>query len=209
MSPRPRDPVLRANALSAAARLLAEEGPSALSTRRLARELGVSTAAVYTYFGSIEQLRREVRLDGFARLESQLDSLGPSADPVTDLSWIVREFFEFGVRWPHLYRAMFVDRPPEEDTAGKPTFTRLIDLVRCGVDGNRFAAVAADQAELCAAQVWSMPHGMVTMVLSGALTADAARAVLRDMVVRLAVGYGDDRRRAARSLHFVSTSGTK
>ncbi|MBB4685267.1 TetR/AcrR family transcriptional regulator [Amycolatopsis jiangsuensis] len=207
MSPRPRDPALRANVLATAARLLAEEGPSALSTRRLARELGVSTAAVYTYFGSIEQLRREVRLDGFARLEAQLDALGSPLDPVAGLSAVVLAFFEFGMRRPHLYRAMFLDRPLEEDTAGEPTFTRLADLVRRGTDSGRFGAVPADQIELCAAQVWSAPHGMVTMVLSGALPADAARAVLEDMVVRLAVGYGDDRDQAAGSLTTAGAPG--
>lgn len=200
MSPRPRDPAVRARLLATAARLLAEEGPAALSTRRLARELDVSTAAVYTYFGSVEQLRREVRMDGFARLESQLDLPGVSDDPVAAVSAAVTTFFDFGLRLPHLYRAMFVDRPPDEDAAGEPTFGRLREAFARGVSSGRFPAVAPGQVELCAAQVWSMQHGMVTLVLSGALPVGAARAVLADMLVRLAVGYGDDRAAAARSV---------
>lgn len=198
MSPRPRDPALRARLLTTAALLLAEEGPAALSTRRLARDLGVSTAAVYTYFGSVEQLRREVRLDGFARLRARLDSLDSADDPVVALAETALAFFEFGVDLPHLYRAMFIDRPPEDDDAGATTFERLKTIVRQGKESGRFAAVTADQVEVCAAQVWSMPHGMVTMVLSGSLPAQAARAVLTDMVGRLAVGYGDAASSAAR-----------
>lgn len=192
MSPRPRDPALRASLLTTAAQLLAEEGPAALSTRRLARDLGVSTAAVYTYFGSVEQLRHEVRLDGFARLRSRLDSLDTAADPVAALAETVLAFFEFGVDLPHLYRAMFIDRPPEDDDAGATTFERLKAIIGRGVESGRFAAVTADQVEVCAAQVWSTPHGMVTMVLGGSLPVPAARAVLTDMVGRLAIGYGDD-----------------
>jgi hypothetical protein len=41
---------------------------------------------------------------------------------------------------------------------------------------------------------------MVTMVLSGQLPADQARFVLSDMLVRLCVGYGDDRDRATASV---------
>jgi AcrR family transcriptional regulator len=198
MSPRPRDPALRERLLTTAARLLAEEGPPALSTRRLARELDVSTAAVYTYFGSVEQLRREVRLDGFAQLESRLDTT--SGDPVAALSATVTAFFEFGMRQPHLYRAMFVDRPLESDAAGEPTFRRLREVFARGVASGRFAAVTPEQVELCAAQVWSMQHGMVTLALSGALPVGAARTVLTDMLVRLAVGYGDDRAAATKSV---------
>lgn len=177
-----------------------------MSTRRLARELGVSTAAVYTYFGSVEQLRYEVRLDGFARLRSRLEPFDSPDDPVAALAGMVVAFFDFGMLLPHLYRAMFVDRPPEDDDAGAATFERLKAIVQHGVEAGRFTAVAATQAELCAAQVWSMPHGMVTMVLSGAVPANAAREVLLDMASRMAIGYGDDRRAAARSVATVTTT---
>jgi AcrR family transcriptional regulator len=71
--------------VEAAARLLAHEGPHALTTRRLAAEVGTSTMAVYSRFGSMDEVRRAVRREGFARLVADLDAAPASDDPVADL----------------------------------------------------------------------------------------------------------------------------
>ena len=69
MSPRRRNPDNRATLIDAAARLVAEGGPGSLSARLLAREAGTSTMAVYTYFGSMSAIVREIVHDGFGRPE--------------------------------------------------------------------------------------------------------------------------------------------
>ncbi len=198
VSPRQRDAALRESLLATAAQVLAEEGGPALSTRRLARELGVSTTAVYTYFGSVEQLRREVRLEGFRRLEETMGS--PAEDPVTALAAAVAAIFRFGMAEPHLYRAMFVDRPLDDDRAGEACFLLLRKILDQAVGSDRFPGVPAEQTEMCAAQVWSTQHGLATMVLSGALPEAAGQAALADLLVRLAIGYGDAPDQAARSV---------
>ncbi|MFD2470524.1 TetR/AcrR family transcriptional regulator [Amycolatopsis silviterrae] len=198
MSPRQRDAALRESLLATAAQVLAEEGGPALSTRRLARELGVSTTAVYTYFGSVEQLRREVRVEGFRRLEETLDP--PGEDPVAALASAAAAFFRFGMAEPHLYRAMFVDRPLDDDRAGEACFLRLHKAFAMAVESGRFPEVTAEQTEMCTAQVWSTQHGLATMVLSGALPEAAGQAALADLLVRLAIGYGDTPARAAQSV---------
>ncbi|HET6795126.1 MAG TPA: helix-turn-helix domain-containing protein, partial [Acidimicrobiales bacterium] len=71
--------------IEAAARLVAEEGPSALSTRRLAAEVGTSTMAVYTWFGGMPQLLRALLREGFRRFGDRLRSVEPTDDPVADL----------------------------------------------------------------------------------------------------------------------------
>lgn len=201
MSPRPRDPNLRAEAVRAAARVLAEEGPAALTTRRIAREVGASTTAVYTYFGNMDELRREIRRTGFARLDERTAAAGTSTDPVADLAAVALVHFAFGLAEPHVYRALFVDRPLDSvDGAGKTAFDRLVvEITRC-VDAGRFAPDDPGLMPVWAAQVWSMRHGMVTLVHSGALPVEQAGFVLTDMLVRLAVGYGDQPDRAAASV---------
>src|ERR1039457_1387353 len=84
MSPRRLDLNLRAALIEAAARLIAEGGPAALSTRRLATEAGTSTMAVYTYFGSMGELVREIVHDGFARLEQGCSLVELTHDPVAE-----------------------------------------------------------------------------------------------------------------------------
>ncbi|MCO1659942.1 TetR/AcrR family transcriptional regulator [Pseudonocardia humida] len=200
MSPRSRDPDLRSTAVRVAARVLAEEGPVALTARRVAREVGASTTAVYTYFGGMEELRREVRRVGFAQLDDRAVALGVTDDPVADLAALTEVYFGFGLDEPHLYRALFVDRPADGDDEGKGAFDRLVaEIGRC-VDTGRFGAGAAGLGPVWAAQLWSMRHGMVSLCHSGALGGEQARFVLADMLVRLATGYGDDPRRAERSI---------
>ena len=64
----------------AAARLFVEEGPTAVSMRRIAAELGCGTMTPYRYFASKEQIVTAVRARGMHRfsetLERTLDTPG-------------------------------------------------------------------------------------------------------------------------------------
>ncbi len=200
MSPRNADPHLRTTLVDVAARLLAEEGPAALTSRRLAAEVGSSTMAVYSRFPTMAHLRRAVREEAFAHLDSRLDVVPPSDDPVADLVAAGMVFFASGVASPHLYRAMFLDRPPEDDDLGAGTYQRIVDLIGRCVDAGRFPAAQDSSIPVWAAQMWSMRHGMVTMTVAGLLPAGQARFVLDDMTLRLLIGYGDDPDRARDSI---------
>ena len=81
----PTETDVRRRLVEAAADLLSEEGPAALSARRLAREAGTSTMAVYTHFGGMPALVRAVVAEGFARLYDRVAEVEPSDDPLADL----------------------------------------------------------------------------------------------------------------------------
>ncbi|HEY0806715.1 MAG TPA: helix-turn-helix domain-containing protein, partial [Pseudonocardiaceae bacterium] len=85
MSPRRADPEISNALVDAAARLLAEEGPAALSTRRLAAAVGTSTMAVYTHFGGMDDLVRAMVREGFARLHERMARVRATDDPVADV----------------------------------------------------------------------------------------------------------------------------
>lgn len=201
MSPKRADPAVRLALLAAAARVLAEEGPPALSARRMAAETGTSSMSVYTHFGGMDELRRAVRREGFDRLVDELDAVPDTDDPVADLAAAGSVFFTHGVAEPHLYRAMFLDPPPEDpEDPGAAVFERLVAQARRCVAAGRFEAAEETMVIAWAAQLWSMRHGMVTMTVTGGLAAEHARFVLADMTVRLAIGYGDDRAEARQSV---------
>jgi AcrR family transcriptional regulator len=186
--------------VEAAARVLAEEGPAALTSRRLATEIGTSTMAVFSRFQTMAEIRWAVREEGFTRLNTRLDALPASDDPVADLVAAGEVFFASGVANPHLYRAMFLDPPPEDDNLGAATFERLVALIRRCVAAGRFPAAQESLVPVWAAQLWSMRHGMVVMTVAELLPDEQARFVLDDMTYRLLVGYGDDPARARRSI---------
>jgi AcrR family transcriptional regulator len=78
--------------------MLAESGPDGLSTRQLARAVGVSTTALYTYFGGKDDLVRAMVHEGFARLNSVLTATADSGDPVADVVRLGRIYRENALR---------------------------------------------------------------------------------------------------------------
>src|SRR2546429_6906673 len=98
---------LRSALIEAAAQLIATEGASGLTLRRVADAVGTSTMAIYTHFGGMPELRRAVRREGFARLAARAAQMDESDDPVADLATLGIEYNENAVNNPHLYRVMF------------------------------------------------------------------------------------------------------
>jgi AcrR family transcriptional regulator len=190
--------------VEAAAQVLAEEGPAALTSRRLAAEVGTSTMAVFSRFESMADVRWAVREEGFARLNARIDALPATDDPVADLVAAGEAFFASGVANPHLYRVMFLDRSPEDDNLGAGSYERLVSLIGRCVAAGRFPAAEGALDRVWAAQMWSMRHGMVVMTVAELLPDEQARFVLSDMTFRLLVGYGDDPVRARRSIEVGS-----
>lgn len=202
MSPKTQDPELRSALIEGAARLLTEHGPDALTTRRLASEVGASTMAVYTYFRGMEELKREVAREGFSRLAEFLDAVPDTDDPVADLGALGGAYFMNALTNFDLYRFMFLERS-EDDDVGEGTFQRLVRAVERAIEAGRFHE--ADSMAL-ATQLWAMAHGVVTLHKSGCLTLDEALQTLADMGLNLMVAFGDERDLAAASLAKIGDS---
>jgi|SRR5450759_1650897 AcrR family transcriptional regulator len=198
MSPKTADRDVRQALIETAARMLANDGPTALSTRRLAAEVGTSTMALYTHFGSMEQLRRAIRQEGFTRLMGFLESVPSTRDPVADLSALGWAYCFNAIPNPHLYRAIFLEAPAEDNsTVGSATFEQFITAIARCIDAGRFKP--ADPESL-ATQLWTAAHGMICAVLARVLTLAEAIEHFSAMACNLYVGFGDDPDRARRSI---------
>jgi AcrR family transcriptional regulator len=199
VSPRVADPAIRAALIQAAASITADEGRHALTLRRLAREVGTSTMAIYTHFGSMDDLRREVRRAGFANLSSYLGSVRRTRDPVADLGLLGWAYYMSATGEPNLYRAMFLDGPvdAEDFGAGIETFEQLVAAVRRCVDAGRFSP--ADPVHL-ATEFWSATHGLISLQFANLLPAGEAVDRLASVSMSLYLGYGDEANAARRSM---------
>jgi AcrR family transcriptional regulator len=197
MTPKALDPAVRNALVEAAARLLVEEGPAALTTRRLATEVGTSTMAVYTHFEGMDELRKALAKEGFDRLSSYLEELSPTDDTVEDITAQGGAYFFNALANSHLYRFMFMEHPDEEEDIGMNTFDTLIEGVGRAMKAGRFDE--ADPEEL-ATQLWVMSHGIVTLHMANCLTLDEAVRTLEAMALNLFVAFGDDRAAAIASI---------
>jgi AcrR family transcriptional regulator len=111
--------------------------------RRLAREIGASTMAVYTHFESMDGVRQAIRDAGCARLAQVWADVSRTRDPVADLTVAGARYVGFALANSNLYRAMFFEMPgkgtqvPPPDVAGS-----AVDFVHRCMDAGRF-----DQAD--------------------------------------------------------------
>jgi AcrR family transcriptional regulator len=161
-----RDP--RAELVEAGARVLAQEGPGALSARSLARAAGTSTMAVYTHFGGMPAVVRAIIHEGFARLAAELARVPATDDPVADCAALALAYRRAAHRAPHLYRVMFgatgFELSAEDRAVGAYTLRVARDaMVRC-IETGRF--LPAEPWELTR-QSWCLVHGLVSLELAG------------------------------------------
>lgn len=200
---------MRTQLLASGARLLAEQGPSALTTRRVATDAGTSTMSVYTQFGSIDELVRAVVDDGFARLAQEIAAVVRTDDPIGDLAALTATYVDYARQNPNLYAVMF-------GTASLGPFRRMNDELRtgqsdvfdefvatCGLAITKGRFVPAD-AWVLAHQWWSAIHGYIMLENAGYVRPPSSvTKVLSPLLVNVLVGLGDTRETAAASVATV------
>ena len=205
MSPRRQNPENRATLIDAAARLVAEGGPRSLSARLLAREAGTSTMAVYTYFGSMSAIVREIVHDGFGRLQRLFNLVEPTDDPVADMALLGRVYRHNAITNRHVFEVMFGGSSlagfalTEEDRQhGRYTLTNVIECARRCAAAGRFRP---EDPVLKAHNMWLAVHGTVLLDLGGYLIPpyDGSQC-FESQLVSLMIGAGDDPVSAAASV---------
>src|SRR6478735_5335112 len=146
--PRVHDDALRARLLEQASALVATGGAAALTVRDLAARAGTSASAVYSLFGSRDDLVRAVGDEAFARFAERLAAVPTTADPAADLLGLGLAYRQHALDDPHFYRV---------------TFGVLRDAV------GRVLGVDDDAAQEPALGLWALVHGLVELELDGLL----------------------------------------
>ena len=185
---RRKDPAIRTLLIERAAQMLAAREPVTL--RSLVAGTGVSTMAVYTYFGSMDGLWRAMRQEGFTRLSHRIEAVPPSADPVRDLAALGAAYLSHALAEPHLYRVMFdAGFDLEDPAAADATLHHLVRAIeRARADG-RFRADV--DAPAVATQTWVIGHGLASLVTAGGPLPRQALDLAAPMLIALFVGCGD------------------
>jgi AcrR family transcriptional regulator len=121
-----------AELVDAAERIVESEGLDALSVRRVAREAGTTTRAVYSLFSSKEGLVVALGTRAFELLGSAAASLPLSDDPRQDLVLAGLTFRGFAREHPALFRigVQRIDVPPELGREFAATSSRAFDELR-------------------------------------------------------------------------------
>jgi len=165
---------LREHILSAASRIIADEGFDALTMRKIADAIEYSPATLYLHFASRDEIALELVRAGFAELVRGMAPAAALADPLERVRAIGRAYLAFAEAHPHTYRLIFM----EEERYAAPLFERL--AASDDDTGDRaFGILLASVTELvergiyrpldpqaAAAMLWAALHGIAALKLS-------------------------------------------
>lgn len=193
---RTKDPAVRTLLIERAAHMLRTREP--ITLRSLVAGTGVSTMAVYTYFGGMDGMWQALRQEGFTRLGARFTTMTMSTDPVRDLTALIAAYLRNALDHPDLYRVMFDASVDLEDLkAADATLEYLVQAVLRARDTGRFHAGTVP-LEL-AIQSWAVAHGLVSLVAGGPLPRQTLDHGV-PMLTALFVGAGDEPGRCRRSV---------
>lgn len=154
--------------VDAAVEIIRADGPTQVSTRRVARAAGWSGMAVFSEFGNFATLVRHVVADGFDQLNRAMEHV-PTDDPHADLRAMARAYFDFALDNPNLFRTIYgvspigeYHRTGEDLAQGTSAFLGFAETV------HRALGIAQDSHSLePAIQLWTVGHGAAMAAITG------------------------------------------
>lgn len=164
---------LRHVLLDAASRLLVEEGPQALTMRRVASAAGCSTTVLYTMFGGKGGLADALYQEGFERLTRRLEeakNADDSDNPIAGAAALAVAYRESALADRNYYGVMFGQaipgfEPSQESLAvADASLGMLAEAVREAMDAG---VMVEGDAGAVAEVLWAAAHGVVSLELAG------------------------------------------
>ena len=176
---------LRATVLKAAVDFIAEHGPDGLSFRQVAAAAGVSHQAPYHHFTDRKGIFQAIALEGFTKFDAALRTAEQRRDIDTSTA-LLEGYVEFALTHPGHFRVMFrtdltgVGENHELARVADTSFDVLVDHVK-GVLGPR---ASVDQIRERVVTMWSIAHGLATLLIDGPLELKVGRVSDRQALVR-------------------------
>lgn len=181
-----------------ALKLINEEGIGAVTTRALARRLGVSHAAPGHHFADREALLVELATEGFRMFADALEqSVAGEAEPARRLVMLGRAYLRFAADHPSYLRVMFARgfpqgySPPDGFVCQSDRAYSVLE----GVVRDLTVSLGGDPTPLdeLAFGTWSLVHGMAMLWIDGAakfgfVDRDAFEATAERIVARAIIG---------------------
>lgn len=152
---------LRESLLQAAEALLEARGAAALTLREVAKAAGVSHAAPYHHFESLEALSAAVAERGFAALADEM-AAARGADVREHLLGICEAYVRFALRRPEQFRLMFgpllahKQKHPQLQQSAERSFGVLLQAAQ------EFSPAEGVELALCG---WSLAHGYAHLAI--------------------------------------------
>ncbi len=169
---------LHGMALGAAREIVAEAGLRALTTRRLAAQIGYSAGTIYNLFANLDDLVVHLNGTTLDALYRPIAAVQAGPDPVATLKAQARAYIAFTHDNFHLWNALFEHRlPPDQPLPSwyGTKVERLLKLVEAVLE----PVIADDNPRTTAARVlWSSLHGICSLAMAEKLDIVATESAI-------------------------------
>jgi AcrR family transcriptional regulator len=169
---------VKARAMTAAARILAEHGREALSLRAIAESAQVGIASIYHYFSSKEELLLSLAVAGFESLRREIATADATREAVRPIGQGAQAFFAFAGDNAELFSLMYdVQMLSRHESLREAEHQAFLTFREYVASDGRFPP---DAAPGVAAALWALGRGIAAITSSqpdGKLSAEQAETI--------------------------------
>ena len=177
---------LRHNVVEAAAFILQEYGPEAVTIRRVAEKMECSTKIIYNLFGSKEGLAKQLFLEGCKSLAKTFGSVPEQANLEQYLHDLGQAYWNFSQSHTSYYMLMFggafSEFKPEEESL-QATITALQQVIIVITKAIGQGLISEKDPLLVVHVVWASLHGVIHLYLGGHIESKIMAKTLYDRSV--------------------------
>ena len=177
---------LRDRVIKAAVKYIADSGPDGLSFRQIAADAGVSHQAPYHHFGDRSAIFTEIAREGFQKFTEVMSSPARRDEDSNLAVRMCERYVDFALTNKGYFRVMFrsdlcqMDESPETQRAADEAFDTLLFAV-----GEILGSSASiDEIRVQATAMWSVAHGLATLLIDGPLEHKIGKVSDRRALVR-------------------------
>ena len=186
---------LREKVIKAAVKYVADNGPDGLSFRQIAADAGVSHQAPYHHFGDRSAIFGEIALEGFRKFAVVMGAPARADEDTENCVRLCERYVDFAIANKGHFRVMFradlcqMHESPENQKAADDAFATLLEAVSEMVGDS----ASIDEIRVQATAMWSLAHGLATLIIDGPLEnkigkVSDRRALVRSVAQRAAEG---------------------
>jgi len=177
---------LREKVIKAAVKYVADNGPDGLSFRQIAADAGVSHQAPYHHFGDRSAIFNEIALEGFRKFAVVMGAPARAGEDNENCVRLCERYVDFAIANKGHFRVMFradlcqMHESPETQKAADDAFATLLDAVSEMVGDS----ASIDEIRVQATAMWSLAHGLATLIIDGPLETKIGKVSDRRALVR-------------------------
>ena len=158
----PKNKFTKEEMVDAALRVVRAKGIDGLTAKTMADELGVSTQPVFTGFGSMDGVRKEVYAAAMRVYDRYADAGLREKSPFLGVG---KQYIRFAREEPELYRLLFLMRTQEKAYGAMKAMRRLQALVRPTLTS--VYHITAEEADVYFRDLWLVVHSLSTLIVTG------------------------------------------